>query len=184
MGNTEIEDSLQKLDRLTLEEVRIAAAELLKVTHNVEGKVQDVRGDVQDVRGDMQDVRGDVQDVGDKVQGVDDRVQRIGNDVKDGVRGIDDKLDQVTRSLSLYHLFIVPSAQTSLQGTNSGIVFYDGFLHQIHQSIITLRARLTTTVQLNGSFKAVYSVNGNPMTPSCGYTESVSYSWPSPCGDP
>ena len=194
MGNTEIEDSLEKLDRLTLEEVRIAAAELLKVTHNVEGKVQDVRSDVQDVRGDMQHVGDKIQgvddrmqrigsDVKDEVRGIDDRVQRIGNDIKDEVRCIDDKLDQVTRSLSLYHLLIVPSAQTSLQGINSGIVFYDGFLHQIHPSIITLRARLITTVQLNGFFKAVYSINGNPMTPSCGYTGSVSYSWPSPCDD-
>jgi hypothetical protein len=28
-------------------------------------------------------------------------------------------------------------------------------------------------VQLNGFFKAVYSINGNPPTPSCGYTENV-----------
>ena len=76
IGNTEIEDSLEKLDRLTLEEVRVASAELLKVTHGVDGKVQDVRDDVQDVR-------GDVQHVGNKVQGV------------------DDKLDQVNRSSSL-----------------------------------------------------------------------------------
>jgi hypothetical protein len=59
-GNTEIEDSLEKLDRLTLEEVRMASAELLKVTHGVDGKVQDVRDDVQHV--------------GDKVQGVDDKL--------------------------------------------------------------------------------------------------------------
>jgi hypothetical protein len=86
------------LDKLTQEEVRMASAELLKMTHSVdekvmgvddrvkgvEGKVQDVRVDVQDVHDQLQDARGDMQDVGNKVQGV------------------DDKLDQVNRSSSLY----------------------------------------------------------------------------------
>jgi hypothetical protein len=119
MGNTDIEDSLARLDRLTQEEARMASAELLKMTHIVDGKVmgvddrvrsvqgeiQDVRSDVHDVgnrvegkvqavRGDVQGVRGDVQDVGNKVQDVDHRMQSIGTH-------IDDKLDQVNRSLSL-----------------------------------------------------------------------------------
>ncbi|KAI0263498.1 hypothetical protein BGY98DRAFT_1192421 [Russula aff. rugulosa BPL654] len=33
VGNTDIEDSLERLDRLTQEEARMASAELLKVTH-------------------------------------------------------------------------------------------------------------------------------------------------------
>ena len=76
MGNRDIEDSLERLDKLTQEEARMASAEQLKM-------VQDVRGDVQDVRVDVKDVRGDVKDVGDKVQDV------------------DDKLEQANRSLSL-----------------------------------------------------------------------------------
>jgi hypothetical protein len=75
-GNTDIEESLQRLDKLTQEEARMASAELLKVTHSVEGKVQDVNNNVQDV--------------GIKVQGVDDTVQ-----------GVDDKLDHVNSSSSL-----------------------------------------------------------------------------------
>ena len=65
---------------------------------------------VKGVEGKVQDVRGDVQAVGNTLQGVDDRVQGIGNDVKDIssdvrlVRDVDTKLDQVNRSLSLYHL--------------------------------------------------------------------------------
>ena len=35
IGNTEIEDSLQRLDKLTQNEKLIASAELLKITHNV-----------------------------------------------------------------------------------------------------------------------------------------------------
>jgi methyl-accepting chemotaxis protein len=86
-GNKDIEDSLDRLDKLTVEEMRMASAELLKITHSVEENVQDVRGNVKDV--------------GNKVQGVDDRVQGIGSDVKDISRVIDDQFDQVNRSLSL-----------------------------------------------------------------------------------
>ena len=241
IGNTEIEDSLNRLDRLTLEEALMASAELLKVTHGVdgkvmvvddrvkgvEGKVQDVHSDVQDVardvqsvegrvqdvlsdvqdvggkvqgieggvqdilcdvqdvghkvqtvEGKVQDVRDDVQDVGDNVQHVDDRLQGIGSDVKDissDVREVDIILDQVASSLSRYHLLTVPSAQTYSQGSSSEIVFYDGFRPQIHLSIITSHPKPITTAQLNGSFKAVYSMNGNPPTLLCGYTESVRF---------
>ena len=82
-GNTEIEDSLSRLDKLTQEEARMASAELLKVTHGVDGKVMGVDDRVKDVQGDVQDVRSDVQDITSEV------------------RGVDNKLDQVNRSLSL-----------------------------------------------------------------------------------
>jgi peptidoglycan hydrolase CwlO-like protein len=82
-GNTEIEDSLSRLDKLTQEEARMASAELLKVTHGVDGKVMGVDDRVKDVQGDVQDVRSDVQDISSEI------------------RGVDNKLDQVNRSLSL-----------------------------------------------------------------------------------
>ncbi|KAH9988615.1 hypothetical protein BJV77DRAFT_732211 [Russula vinacea] len=107
MGNTDIEDSLARLDKLTQEEARMASAELLKMTHSVDGKVigvddrvknvqgkvqdicdnvQDVRGDVKDVRGDVQDARGDVQDVGNMVQDVDDKLEQANrNQLKDSL---------------------------------------------------------------------------------------------------
>jgi hypothetical protein len=101
MGNGEIDSSLEKLDRLTLEEARMASTEQLRMTHSVDDRVRGIEGQVQgvrdDVRGDMQDVRGDVQDVGNKVQDVDDKVQGIDNNV----RGVDHKLDQANRSSSL-----------------------------------------------------------------------------------
>ena len=119
MGNTDIEDSLSRLDKLTQEEARMASAELLKMTHgvdgkvmgvdnrvkSVEGKVEDVRSDVHDV-GNMvevriQDVRGDVQDVRRDVQDVDYNVQTIGNEISSRVQVVDDKLEQVNSSLSL-----------------------------------------------------------------------------------
>jgi methyl-accepting chemotaxis protein len=103
-GNTDIEDSLERLDKLTQEEARMASAELLKMTHIVDDGVKDVKGKVLDVRDGVQDVRGDVQVVGNKVQGVDGRVQDVHDDVQDvGIRvqDVDDKLDQANRSLFL-----------------------------------------------------------------------------------
>ena len=73
IGNTEIEDCLQKLDKLTQEEARMALAEQLKVAHDIDGKVTSV----------------------------DDRVQGIGTDISSGFRRVDYKLDQANRSLSL-----------------------------------------------------------------------------------
>ena len=47
-GRTDIEDALGRLDRLTEDEVRMAAAEGLKATHEVDNKVQGV-GDKVDL---------------------------------------------------------------------------------------------------------------------------------------
>ena len=49
MGKTDIEDSLQRLDKLTQQEVRIASAELLKSTRNVEETMTGISTGVQRV---------------------------------------------------------------------------------------------------------------------------------------
>ena len=90
-GNRDIEDSLDRLDRLTQEEARMAAAELLKMTQSVDDKVMGVDGRVKDIGGK---IRCDVQDVGNMVQSVERRV-------RDKVQDVDDKLDQANRSLPL-----------------------------------------------------------------------------------
>jgi len=51
VGRNDIEDALGRLDWLTQEEVRMAAAQGLKVTHKVDGKVEAVYDKVQDVEG-------------------------------------------------------------------------------------------------------------------------------------
>jgi hypothetical protein len=148
VGNTDIEDSLQRLDRLTQEEARMASAVSLRVTHNVDARLRDVEG---------------------KVEGVDNRVQGIGSDVND----ISCDVREVNRSLSRSPLLVVLRAQTMTQGISSEIVFYNGFRRQIHPSTITLHPKLITTVQPNGSFEAKYLIDGNPLAHSCGYMESV-----------
>lgn len=60
-GKTDLEDGLKKLDILTNEEVVMAVAQLLKITHNIDNKVTRV---------------------GDGVKGVDEKVQVVGDNVK------------------------------------------------------------------------------------------------------
>ena len=74
IGKTEIEDALKRLDKLTNEEVRMVAAQVLEATHTVDDKV----GRVEDK----------VLDVDNKVAGVDIRVAGVDTNVK----AIDDKV--------------------------------------------------------------------------------------------
>ena len=73
-GRTDLEDALQKLDRLTQEEARMALAELLRVTHSV-------RSEVKVVDDKVEIVQDNVEDMGDKVQCVDEKVQQTANSV-------------------------------------------------------------------------------------------------------
>jgi hypothetical protein len=86
-GNRDIEDNLERLDKLTQEEAWMASAELLKMTHSVDGKVMGVDDRVKGVEGKMPDVCDDV--------------QGVGKDISIRVQGVDDKLDQASRSLFL-----------------------------------------------------------------------------------
>jgi uncharacterized protein YoxC len=94
--NTDIEDSLETLDKLTQEEVRMAFAEHLRIAHSVEGKVEDVNDKVQDVDNKVKELDDGVKDVGDKVQ------------------GIDRKLDDTNHSSSLVAHALLPSERSSL----------------------------------------------------------------------
>ena len=60
-GKTDLEDGLKKLDTLTNEEVVMAIAQLLKITHNIDNKVTGL---------------------GDGVRGVDEKVQVVNDNVK------------------------------------------------------------------------------------------------------
>src|SRR6266566_3812079 len=60
VGRTDIEDALQRLDKLTQEEARMATAEGLVATHGIDNKVEDV---------------------GDKVKGLDNKIQGVDNKI-------------------------------------------------------------------------------------------------------
>ncbi|KAH9996982.1 hypothetical protein BJV74DRAFT_960877, partial [Russula compacta] len=85
MGRTDMEDALRRLDRLTKEEVRMAAAQGLKATHEVDGKVQGVDDKVQDVDK--------------KVQGVDDRVRDVDDKIDVVIDGADKTREEILTSM-------------------------------------------------------------------------------------
>jgi methyl-accepting chemotaxis protein len=83
-GRTDLEDGMKKLDKMTLEEVAMASAQLLKVTHDIHERsatvangVDCVDQKVQVVVAQVGDIKCDVQAVGDQVEVVDERVQVI-----------------------------------------------------------------------------------------------------------
>jgi hypothetical protein len=81
IGNSEIEDALKRLDRLTQEEALMASAQLLKIANAIDSEVGEIAANVLVV-----DDR--VAGVDDRVAGVDERVAGVDDRVKD----VDDKL--------------------------------------------------------------------------------------------
>jgi hypothetical protein len=96
IGRTEIEDALKRLDKLTQEEVRMATAQNLKVTHTVDKGVKEVVDTVVAI-----DDR--VARVDDRVAAVNDRVASVDNGVKgvdDRVKGVDDRVKVVDNKVA------------------------------------------------------------------------------------
>ena len=98
-----MEDALKRLDKLTHEEARMAIAENLKATHNVDERVKEVANTVVVIDNKVDGVDNRVAGVDDRVVRVDDRVAGV----DDRVAGVDDRVvqtandvDQVKRSLS------------------------------------------------------------------------------------
>ena len=74
MGKTEIEDALKRLDKLTQDEVRMATAQLLTLTHGVDDKVTRIDDGVKGVDGKVTRIDDEVKGVGGKVRDIDDKV--------------------------------------------------------------------------------------------------------------
>jgi hypothetical protein len=66
IGRTDVEDALKKLDKLTDEEARMAVAQNLKATHNVDERVRGVAN---------------------TVEAIDDRVRVVDNKVAEVIDG-------------------------------------------------------------------------------------------------
>ena len=68
MGKTDIDDALKRLDKLTQEEVRMATAQLLKLTRGVDDKVTRIDDDVKGINGKVKDIGDTVKLVLDSAQ--------------------------------------------------------------------------------------------------------------------
>jgi methyl-accepting chemotaxis protein len=92
VGRKDIEDALQTLEKVTVEEARMAAAEALKAIHGVSETVEETRTMAAEARKAIHNVGDKVEDgihdavkaVEGMIQGVDDRVKEIGEMVISG----------------------------------------------------------------------------------------------------
>ncbi len=67
MGNSDIDDSLQRLDKLTQEEARKTLLEQLKATRCIDEKLADIDNKAQSIGDDVKDNSSKVRDVGAKL---------------------------------------------------------------------------------------------------------------------
>jgi hypothetical protein len=77
IGRTDIEDALKRLDKLTQEEARMATAQVLKATHNVDYRVKRMADKVVGVDDRVVDIDNRVASVDDRVKAVDDKVTAV-----------------------------------------------------------------------------------------------------------
>ena len=96
LGNTEMEDALKRLDKLTQEEARMAAAENLKLTHSVDKRVEGVADTVVAIDNRVAGVDERVAVVDDRLAGVDEHVA----DVVDQVAGVDERVAGVDKRVA------------------------------------------------------------------------------------
>jgi hypothetical protein len=98
IGRTDMEDALKKLDKLTDEEARMAVAQNLKATHNVDERVRGLANTVVAADNRVAGVDDRVAKVDDRVAGVDGRVAGVDSRVAcvdDKVASVDDTVKMV-----------------------------------------------------------------------------------------
>ena len=88
IGKTEMEDALKRLDKLTQEEARMAAAQNLKATHAVDQRVERVADTVTTIDNKVTGVDDRVAGVSGQVVTVDDRVKVVDNKVTEAIAGM------------------------------------------------------------------------------------------------
>ncbi|KAN0118906.1 hypothetical protein V8E52_004678 [Russula decolorans] len=87
MGKNDIEDALKRLDRLTQEEARMAAAQLMKVTNTIDNRVGGIADNVLVVNDRVAGIDDRVAGVDERVAGVDEHsIILTGNQLRQDLR--------------------------------------------------------------------------------------------------
>ena len=143
-GIKEVEDALQRLDKLTQEEVRMAAVEALTITRGIDDKVNDVGERLEGVDERVQSVDVKVEGIDDKVlivdskvQGVDDRVQSVDDKVQavdDKVQGMDDKVQAVDNKVQGVDNKLL-SVNTKVQGMDDKVLSIDSKVQEVDHKV-------------------------------------------------
>jgi len=150
---------------MTNEEARMANAEVLKVAHNIDKKVEGVDEKVQGVGAWVNDVDKKVEVVEAKVQMVIDGAQQTAH-----------TLDDVERSSSVPSSPTVEYLTRSQEG-NYESALENGNLLLILPQITKSHANVNTNEQRSGSAKAASLRNGRRRVPCCGSTGNVRSSY-------
>ncbi|KAI9461932.1 hypothetical protein BJY52DRAFT_1116646 [Lactarius psammicola] len=87
VGKKDVEDALQRLDHLTQEEARMAAAEALTIARSIDDKAKDIYKKVEGVDESVQAVNMKVEGIDDKVLTVDSKVQGVDHKVGSVIQG-------------------------------------------------------------------------------------------------
>jgi hypothetical protein len=176
VGRTEIEDALKRLDKLTQEEARMAAAQNLKVTHAIDERVKGVADTVVAIDNRVAGVDDRVAGVGDQVAGVGDQVASVG----DQVAGVDDRVQQSANGIDELKRLSSPNLVSpdygtlrSFQGTNYGRAFTNGSRHLTPRQTTTSHVVPSTRKQQLGFFKAASFRSGSQRLRFSGSTENV-----------
>ncbi|KAI9445643.1 hypothetical protein BJY52DRAFT_1420739 [Lactarius psammicola] len=88
VGRNDVEDALRRLDKLTQEEARMAAAEALMITRDIDDKVKDVGERLEGVDGRVQSVDMRVEGIEDSVQSVDSKVWGVDHKIGSVIKGV------------------------------------------------------------------------------------------------
>ena len=163
-GITKLEDGLTQLDKLTNEEARMAYAEVLRIAHNIDKKVEGVDEKVQCVGIQVKGVDKKVEVVEEKVQMVLDSARRTACDLNDGKSSL-----SILSSSAVEHL-------TRSQGRNYERTLEYGNLLLIHLQVTISHANVNTKVRQSGFVKAASSRNGRCPAPCFGSTGNVRFS--------
>jgi uncharacterized protein YoxC len=102
IGRKDVSEALQRLDQLTLEEARMAAAETLRIVRSTDDMVKVVRDEVTDVGDKVKVVYNKVKDVDENVKGAGVKLEGVGKEVQDvGIKvgGIDNQVRMLDRKL-------------------------------------------------------------------------------------
>ena len=86
-----MEDAFQRLDKLTPEEVLMAAAETMAVTRDIDDTVKAVDEKADHIEMNTESIADKVEDVDSKVQGVNEKVK----DIDERVKGVDGRVGSV-----------------------------------------------------------------------------------------
>ena len=179
-----MEDGLKRLDKLTLEEARMAAAQNLNATHAVDERVKGVvdaveaiDNNVADVNDQVAGVSDQVADISDQVTGVDDRVASV----KEKVVTVDDRVkemaggvDEIRRlSFNLTTVVLTTLSYSSFQGTNYAIALTNGSPHRTPRRTTISHVILITRKLQHGFFRAGSIRSGRKLAPFSGSMENV-----------